>query len=69
MELNICHLYPDLLNAYGDIGNVLILKYRAEQRGINVNVLNCSIGQNFEKEKYDIVFFGGGQSYNTHSIF
>jgi CobQ-like glutamine amidotransferase family enzyme len=68
MELNICHLYPDLLNAYGDIGNVLILKYRAEQRGINVNVLNCSIGQNFEKEKYDIVFFGGGQSYEQSIV-
>ena len=32
MELNICHLYPDLLNVYGDLGNILILKYRAEQR-------------------------------------
>ena len=31
MELNICHLYPDLLNVYGDLGNILILKYRAEQ--------------------------------------
>ena len=26
MELNICHLYPDLLNVYGDVGNILILK-------------------------------------------
>ncbi|MDU2664787.1 MAG: glutamine amidotransferase, partial [Clostridium perfringens] len=25
MELNICHLYPDLLNVYGDVGNILIL--------------------------------------------
>ena len=30
MELNICHLYPDLLNVYGDVGNILILKHRAE---------------------------------------
>ena len=26
MELNICHLYPDLLNVYGDVGNILIFK-------------------------------------------
>jgi CobQ-like glutamine amidotransferase family enzyme len=26
MEINICHLYPDLLNVYGDVGNILILK-------------------------------------------
>ena len=30
MDLNICHLYPDLLNVYGDVGNILILKHRAE---------------------------------------
>ena len=23
MELNICHLYPDILNLYGDRGNIL----------------------------------------------
>ncbi|SCN24816.1 Cobyric acid synthase [Clostridium sp. N3C] len=68
MELNICHLYPDLLNVYGDVGNILILKYRAEQRGIAVNVLNCSIGHAFEKEKYDIVFFGGGQDYEQSIV-
>ena len=32
MELTICHLYPDLLNVYGDVGNVLILKHRASLR-------------------------------------
>ena len=30
MELNICHLYPDLLNVYGDVGNILILKLKAQ---------------------------------------
>ena len=29
-ELNICHLYPDVLNLYGDRGNVLCLKKRLE---------------------------------------
>ncbi|MDP4088129.1 MAG: type 1 glutamine amidotransferase [Bacillota bacterium] len=68
MELNICHLYPDLLNVYGDIGNILILKYRAEKRGIKVNIINCSIGHSFEKDKYDIVFFGGGQDYEQSIV-
>ncbi len=63
MEINICHLYPDLLNAYGDYGNILILKYRCEKRGIKVNVVNCSLGDDFDVENYDIVFFGGGQDY------
>ncbi|HGG0418350.1 glutamine amidotransferase [Clostridium botulinum] len=63
MELNICHLYPDLLNVYGDIGNILVLKYRAEQRGIKINVSNVSIKDSFPIDKYDIALFGGGQDY------
>lgn len=68
MELNICHLYPDLLNVYGDLGNILILKYRAEKRGIKVNIFNLSIGDSFDEEKYDIVFFGGGQDYEQSIV-
>jgi Predicted glutamine amidotransferase len=68
MELNICHLYPDLLNVYGDLGNILILKYRCEKRGIQCNIKNVSIGDNFDEEAYDIVFFGGGQDYEQSIV-
>lgn len=63
MEFNICHLYPDLLNVYGDFGNIAVLRYRLEKRGFKVNIHNVSIGNNFESSLYDIVFFGGGQDY------
>ena len=63
MELNICHLYPDLLNVYGDMGNILILKHRAEQRGIKVNITNVSLDEPFNHELYDFVFIGGGQDF------
>lgn len=68
MELNICHLYPDLLNVYGDLGNILILKYRAEKRGITVNIFNVSIGDPFDADKYDITLFGGGQDYEQSIV-
>lgn len=68
MEINICHLYPDLLNVYGDIGNILILKHRAEKRGINVIIKNVSIGDEFNPEDFDIVFFGGGQDYEQSIV-
>lgn len=68
MEINICHLYPDLLNVYGDIGNILILKHRAEKRGINVIIKNVSIGDAFNPEDFDIVFFGGGQDYEQSIV-
>lgn len=68
MELNICHLYPDLLNVYGDIGNILVLKYRAEERNIRVNIFNLSLKETFDPEKFDIVFFGGGQDFEQSIV-
>lgn len=68
MELNICHLYPDLLNVYGDVGNILILKQRAERRGIKVNIINTSIGDTFNADNFDFVFFGGGQDYEQSIV-
>jgi lipid II isoglutaminyl synthase (glutamine-hydrolysing) len=67
-ELNICHLYPDLLNLYGDRGNILALARRAQWRGIGVNISNISIGDRFSPELYDIIFLGGGQDYEQEII-
>ena len=36
MELKICHLYPDILNLYGDRGNILCMEKRLRWRGISV---------------------------------
>lgn len=66
--INICHLYPDLLNVYGDMGNILTLKYRSEKRGINVKIDNISVGDAFSPADYDIVFLGGGQDYEQSIV-
>ncbi|NLD47432.1 MAG: glutamine amidotransferase, partial [Clostridiaceae bacterium] len=67
-EINICHLYPDLLNLYGDRGNIIALNKRCEWRGISVNVSNISLGERFDAENYDIIFLGGGQDYEQEII-
>lgn len=67
-EINICHLYPDLLNLYGDRGNIIALSRRCEWRDIEVKVENISIGDTFKYENYDIVFIGGGQDYEQTII-
>jgi lipid II isoglutaminyl synthase (glutamine-hydrolysing) len=66
--LNICHLYPDLLNLYGDRGNIISLAKRCEWRGIEVNLTQLSMNQNYAPEDYDIVFLGGGQDYEQEII-
>ncbi|MCL2368713.1 MAG: glutamine amidotransferase [Oscillospiraceae bacterium] len=61
MELNICHLYPDLLNLYGDRGNVVTLQRRCEARGIAVTVTGAPLGERVHLADFDLLFIGGGQ--------
>ena len=68
MELNICHLYPDILNLYGDRGNSLCMKKRLEWRGIGVTVTGVSIGQALEAAAYDLLFVGGGQDFEQEVL-
>ena len=68
MELNICHLYPDILNLYGDRGNILCMRKRLAWRGIDVHVDEVSIGQKLEASKYDLLFIGGGQDFEQEVL-
>lgn len=58
-SVKIAHLYPKLLNIYGDGGNILTLKKRCEWRGIDVDIEEINIGDNICE--HDIYFIGGGQ--------
>lgn len=60
-ELKILYLYPDILELYGDFGNIQVLKYRLEQRGFSAIIDSYSIGDTPpDFTKYDLVFSGGG---------
>lgn len=61
MKLTIGYLYGDLMNIYGDTGNIVALKKRAEWRGIEVIDKCFTIGNKLSKGDADLFFFGGGQ--------
>ena len=61
INLNICHLYPDLMDTYGDKGNIIALIKRCNWRGIKVKITNISINQSLSSFDFDFYFFGGGQ--------
>ncbi len=61
MTLNICHLYPDLMDTYGDKGNIIALQKRCGWREIETMYFPVSLNDKLEPKKYDIFFFGGGQ--------
>lgn len=62
-NLNVAHLYGDLLNTYGDNGNLLALKYYAKKMDTDLDIDIVSLDDQFNPKDWDIVFFGGGQDY------
>lgn len=61
MNIGIVHLYPDLLNLYGDKGNIECMKKRLIWRGIDVTVSRCTCeNDEIDFENADIIFVGGG---------
>ncbi len=63
MTLKIAHLYPDLLNLYGDTGNVLCLEKRLLWRGIDCITQRMISGRTYDFDDCDIIFIGGGQDF------
>lgn len=68
MELKICHLYPDILNLYGDRGNVLCMEKRLSWRGIDVVTTGVSIGEPLKAADFDLFFIGGGQDFEQEVL-
>jgi len=60
LVLRICHLYPDLLNLYGDRGNIMVLAQRARWRGVDVAVVEVTLGRTAPGDA-DLYFLGGGE--------
>lgn len=68
MELRICHMYPDVLNLYGDRGNMLCMTKRLGWRGIGASVTKLPIGERGSIADYDLIFIGGGQDFEQQVL-
>ena len=66
--LRICHLYPDLLNLYGDRGNILCMRRRLEWRGIGAEVTEVTVGEQADFTQFDLFFIGGGQDFEQEVL-
>ncbi len=60
MKLTIGHLYPELLNLYGDRGNIQCLMKRCQWRGIEAETIAFEMEDTIDFSKLDIVLLGGG---------
>lgn len=66
--LNICHLYPEVLNLYGDRGNIRCMQQRLRWRGIPSEVTSLRIGEKADFTKFDLFFIGGGQDFEQEVL-
>ena len=70
MRFTVGWLYPDLMNIYGDRGNILTLLKRAEWHGFQARVIELQRGPAGDELKdVDVFFFGGGQDREQALIY
>ncbi len=61
MNIKITQLFPDLLNLYGDSGNIEVLRHRLQWRGIDVKINEHTKDMTeLDLSDTDILFIGGG---------
>jgi CobQ-like glutamine amidotransferase family enzyme len=66
-SLRLGHLYPDLMNIYGDRGNILCLRRRCGDRDIALEVVPLGLGEPLPTD-LDLVFVGGAQDRQQRQI-
>lgn len=59
-SITIGHLYPDLLNLYGDRGNIQCMMKRCQWRGIEARTIEYNLDDTIDFSELDIVLLGGG---------
>lgn len=68
MTINILHLYYDLMNLYGEIGNIKALTHTLRSLNIKVCVDTLSIHDNIDFKKYDFIYIGCGTEDNLDLV-
>ena len=68
MELKFCHLYPDVMNLYGDVGNLTAMKMRLKWRGIDCTVTPMNMGEKADFSDFDLIFIGSGREEEQKTL-
>lgn len=59
-QFNIVHMYPDLMNLYGDRGNLICIKRRIEWLGHSCHIKTIRLREEIDYNNVDMLFMGGG---------
>lgn len=64
MTIYIAHLYYDLMNLYGEVGNIKVLEKTISEQGVKVVVDKVTKGEKIDFNKYDLIYIGSGTEEN-----
>lgn len=67
-KFKLTHLYSKEMSIYGDIGNVIAIRYRIEKYGLDFVYQPVGVGQELPEES-DFYFMGGGQDVEQIAIY
>ncbi len=67
-KFRIAHLYYDLMNLYGENGNIRYLKRKLEEQDIEAEVYFLSIEDKIDFDKYDFYYIGMGSLENQEIV-
>lgn len=59
-KYTIAHMYPDLMNLYGDRGNLICLQKRMEWYGLECEIKSIQLHDKLDFKQIDMLFMGGG---------
>jgi hypothetical protein len=68
LTLRVAHLYPKLMNIYGDRGNIMCLRHRCEARGIGFGLTELGLRDRLEPLAHDLIFAGGAQDREQRGV-
>jgi CobQ-like glutamine amidotransferase family enzyme len=68
LKLRLAHLYPKLMNIYGDRGNILCLERRCRERDIAFEVKELGLGDKLKPKDHDMIFVGGAQDREQRRV-
>ena len=64
-NIKILWLYKDIMDLYGDRGNILALKYQLETLKVPYTIVDKSLGDDIDFNDYNLVYIGPGKDKNA----
>ncbi len=62
--MRILHLYPNLMNLYGDYANLTVLKKHLQDQGCKVSIDRKEVSDSIDFDRYDLIYMGSGTEKN-----